>query len=186
MVPLLVTAGHEVAGMTRSPGKAGDLTRQGAFPVICDVYDTEALEEAVASFGPELVMHQLTDLPDEVDRIPEFAARNDRIRIEGTGNLLAAARRAGTPRFLAHSIAWTSRSGGRAVAEHERLVLDAGGVILRYGAFYGPGTYSGAGRVPPPPRVHIDEAARRTIQALGAPSGIIIIAEDDEAAGTQA
>lgn len=168
--------------MTRSKDKAEDLARQGAFPVVCDVYDREALEGAVVSFGPDLVMHQLTDLPDEVDRVPEFAARNNRIRTEGTGNLLAAARKAGAPRFLAQSIAWTPPSGGQAVAEHERLVLAAGGVVLRYGAFYGPGTYSGTDRLPPPPRVHIDEAARRTLEALDAPSGVIVIAEGEPAA----
>jgi nucleoside-diphosphate-sugar epimerase len=122
-------------------------------------------------------MHQLTDLPDDRDRIPEFAARNNRIRTEGTRNLLAAAREAGAPRFLAQSIAWTPPVGGEAVAEHERLVLEAGGVVLRYGTFYGPGTYSGSDRVPPPPRIHVEEAARRTAHLLSARSGIVVLAE---------
>lgn len=122
-------------------------------------------------------MHQLTDLPDQLDRIPEFAERNNRIRTEGTRNLLAAAREAGARRFLAQSIAWNPPAGGEAVAEHERLVLEADGVVLRYGAFYGPGTYSGSDRVPPPPRIHVDEAARQTVQLLEAPAGIYDVTE---------
>lgn len=181
LVPLLVDAGHEVAGMTRSPDKAGSVARQGALPVVCDVYERRALEEAVAGFGPDAVLHQLTDLPDEVDRIPEFAGRNNRIRTEGTRNLLAAARRSGAGRFLAQSIAWTPPSAGGAIEEHERLVLEAGGVVLRYGVFYGPGTYSGTEEVPPPPRIHVRDAARRTLAALDASSGIIVLVDDDPA-----
>jgi nucleoside-diphosphate-sugar epimerase len=163
--------------MTRSQHKAEMLRDLGAEPVVCDVFDAAALAQAVTSFRPELVMHQLTDLPDQADRIPEFATRNNRIRTEGTRNLLEAASAAATKRFLAQSIAWTPPAGGEAVAEHERLVLDAGGVVVRYGTFYGPGTYSGADRTPPPPRIHVDEAARRTMELLDAPSGIVVIAE---------
>lgn len=178
LIPLLISAGHEVAGMTRSEQKLEMLREFGAEPVVCDVFDAGALSQAVSAFGPELVMHQLTDLPDDADRIPEFGARNNRIRTEGTRNLVAAARAAGTKRFLAQSIAWTPPAGGEAVAEHERLVLDAGGVMVRYGTFYGPGTYSGADRIPPPPRIHVDEAARRTTELLEAPSGIVVVAEE--------
>lgn len=179
LVPLLVAEGHEVAGMTRSPEKADALAELGAEPVLCDVYDEEALDQAVGTFRPELVMHQLTDLPDQADRLPEFAGRNNRIRTEGTRNLLAAAQQSGATRFLAQSIAWTPPAGGEAVAEHERLVLEAGGVVVRYGTFYGPGTYSGTDRRPPPPRVHVDEAARRTVALLTAPSGVVVVAEGD-------
>jgi len=178
LIPLLVRDGHEVAGMTRSPGKAAALRELGAEPVVCDVFDAGALAQAVTAFGPELVMHQLTDLPDQAGQIPEFAARNNRIRTEGTRNLLAAAAQAGATRFLAQSIAWTPPSGGEAVAEHERLVLAAGGVVIRYGIFYGPGTYSGSDRVPPPPRIQVDEAARRTVALLTAPSGVVVVTED--------
>jgi nucleoside-diphosphate-sugar epimerase len=179
LIPLLVSDGHEVAGMTRSPGKAAALRELGAEPVICDVFDASALVQAVTAFGPELMMHQLTDLPDEAERIAEFAARNNRIRTEGTRNLLAAAAAAGCARFLAQSIAWTPPAGGEAVAEHERMVLDAGGVVIRYGIFYGPGTYSdGSGRIPAPPRIQVDEAARRTVALLTAPSGVVVIAEE--------
>ena len=178
LVPLLVAGGHEVAGMTRSSAKAAALRDPGAEPVVCDVFDSRALIQAVTAFGPELVMHQLTDLPDRADRIARFAARNNRIRTEGTANLLAATARARATRFLAQSIAWTPRSGGEAVAEHERMVLGAGGVVIRYGTFYGPGTYSGSGRIPPPPRIHLDQAARRTVALLDAPSGVVAVTED--------
>jgi nucleoside-diphosphate-sugar epimerase len=180
LIPLLISDGHAVAGMTRSPNKAETLRQLGVEPVVCDVFDQDALVAAVQAFRPELVMHQLTDLPDQVDRIPEFADRNNRIRTDGTRNLLAAAREAGARRFLAQSIAWTPPAGGEAVAEHERMVLEAGGVVVRYGTFYGPGTYSGSDRVPPPPRIHVDEAARRTVGLLEAPSGVVVIVEDAE------
>lgn len=97
---------------------------------------------------------------------------------EGTRNLLAAARDAGARRFLAQSIAWTPPAGSEAVAEHERVVLDAGGVVVRYGTFYGPGTYSGSDRIPPPPRIHVDEAARRTMTLLEAIPGVVVVAEE--------
>lgn len=178
LVPLLVSDGHAVTGMTRSPAKATTLAELGAESVVCDAFDASALAEAVATCRPELVMHQPTDLPDEVDRIPEFATRNDRIRTEGTRNLLAAVRGAGATRFLAQRLAWTPAAGGEAVAEHERLMLDAGGVVVRYGTFYGPGTYGGTDHVPPPPRIHVDEAARRTVALLEATSGVVVVVED--------
>jgi uncharacterized protein YbjT (DUF2867 family) len=162
LVPLLVSEGHEVAGMTRSPQKVEVLRELGAEPVVCDVFDASALIEAVKAFRPELVMQQLTDLPDEVDRIPEFAGRNNRIRTEGTRNLLAAARAAGTTRFLAQSIAWTPPRGGEAVAEHERLVLDAGGVVVRYGIQACASTITSTGRAGPSGR-----PARTSIDARG-------------------
>ena len=178
LIPLLVCDGHQVAGMTRSAEKVEALRELGAEPVVCDVFDAGALAEAVKRFRPELVMDQLTDLPDERDRIAEFAARNNRIRTEGTRNLLAAAQEAGARRFLAQSIAWTPPAGGEAVAEHERLVLQAGGVVVRYGTLYGPGTYWESGRIPPPPRIHVEEAARQTMALVGAASGVVVVAEE--------
>jgi nucleoside-diphosphate-sugar epimerase len=179
LIPLLVGGGHTVAGMSRTVDKATALRELGAEPVICDVYDADGLVREVTAFGPDLVMHQLTDLPDQVDDIPSFAPRNNRIRTEGTRNLLAAAKAANAGRFLAQSIAWTPPAGGEAVATHERLVLAADGVVVRYGTFYGPGTYS-ANRVPPHPRIHIDEAARRTIDLLEAAPGVVVVAEAPE------
>ncbi len=178
LVPLLSAAGHDVAGMTRTPQKANRLLGLGAWPVLCDVFDVDALCEAVGAYRPDVILHHLTDLPDDPGQIAELAADNARMRREGTGNLLTAARRAHVPRFVAQSVAWQiPGEGGAAVEEHERAVLDAGGVVVRYGQFYGPGTYFEA-EVPPPPRVQIDDAARRTLPALTASSGVLVVAED--------
>jgi nucleoside-diphosphate-sugar epimerase len=177
LVPLLVERGHEVAGMTRTPGNAPRLRELGAVPVVCDVYDVEALDDAVADFKPDLVMHQLTDLPDDMKRLALYIRRNNRIRSEGTRNLIAAARGAGARRILAQSIAFNPPGVGRAVAEHERMVLDFGGVVVRYGWLYGPGTYSEDRRRVPEPRIHVDEAARRTVELLEAPSLVVVVAE---------
>lgn len=179
LVPRLVAGGHEVAGMTRSAGKRELLADLGAEPVVCDVFDARALERAVVAFRPELVMHQLTDLPDDASRIGEHAGANNRIRREGTANLAAAARAAGCDRLMAQSVAWPlPGEGGAATDELERRVLEFGGVILRYGQFYGPGTYHPT-ELPDPPRIHVDEAARRTAELLDAPTGIIEIVEPD-------
>jgi nucleoside-diphosphate-sugar epimerase len=176
LVPLLVAAGHDVAGVTRTPGKAELLRGLGATPVVCDVYDREALRGAVVSFAPDLVLHELTDLPDDESRIGSSSG-NARIRREGTRNLLDAARAAGARRFLAQSVAWELEGDGAAAkAELERLTLDAGGVVLRYGHLYGPGTYY-PDVLPPAPRIHVDEAARRTVELLDAPSGVVEVAE---------
>jgi nucleoside-diphosphate-sugar epimerase len=175
LVRRLVADGHTVAGMTRSESRTAALRELGAEPVVCDVFDAAALTAAVAAFAPDAVIHQLTDLPDRADDIPARSAANNRIRREGTRNLLAAAR--GVPRFLAQSVAWELRGdGAAAVAEHERAVLEAGGVVLRYGRFYGPGTYH-PDDVAKPPAVHVEEAARRTVEALDAPSGVITVVD---------
>jgi nucleoside-diphosphate-sugar epimerase len=175
LVPLLVAAGHEVAGMTRSPGKREWLRGLGAEPVVCDAFDADALREAVVAFQPEAVVNELTDLPDEEAATNEA---NARMRREGTRNLLAAAEAAGASRFVAQSIAWQlPGDAGAAVSELERLVLAADGVVLRYGRLYGPGTYYEEEK-PEPPRVHVDEAARRTVPALDAASGIVEVTDD--------
>ncbi|HEX8753234.1 MAG TPA: NAD(P)H-binding protein [Solirubrobacterales bacterium] len=175
LVPLLVAEGHTVAGMTRSREKAEMLRELGAEPLVLDVYDAATLRDAAVAFEPDLVMHQLTDLPDQIERIPEMGAANSRIRTEGTRNLLAAAANAEAPRFLAQSIAWRLEGDAhRPVEEHEAMVLDAGGVVLRYGQFWGPGTYheeNPGGEC----RIEIGEAARRTLDYLDAPSGIVTI-----------
>ena len=177
LLPLLASAGHVVAGMTRSPGKSSSLRALGAEPVVCDVYDADALRAAVARFRPDAVMHQLTDLPDDPARIPGFAARNDRILREGTRNLLGAARAAGARRIFAQSIAWElPGERGLTYHDHEHAVLDAGGVVIRYGQLYGPGTHYPA-EPPAPPRIEVDEAARRTVALLDASAGIIELVE---------
>jgi hypothetical protein len=139
----------------------------------------EELRAAVVRFRPDAVFHQLTDLPDDAANIPQSGARNDhdRMRREGTRNLLAAAASAGSERILAQSIAW-EQPGDRGVAtrEYENSVLDVGGVVIRYGQLYGLGTYFEAEK-PSPPRIQIDEAARRTVPILAAPSGIVEVVE---------
>ena len=177
LVPLLVEGGHDVAGMTRTPEKVDWLRHVGAEPVLCDVFERDALLRAVASFSPDVVVHQLTDLPDDPDRIPDEAAANNRIRREGTTNLVDAACTC-SARVIAQSVAWTlPGDGGEAVAFLERSVLDAGGVVVRYGRLYGPGTYFE--EEPPPARcVHVADAARRTVILLEAPGGIVDIVDD--------
>jgi nucleoside-diphosphate-sugar epimerase len=155
LAPRLIVAGHHVAGMTRRESKAGRLRQLGAEPIVCDVFDADALKAAVVAFHPDVVIHQVADLPPDPEQIAAKAADNNRIRREGTSNLLDAARAAGSPRFLAQSVAFElPGDGAAAVQEHEQAVLDAGGVILRYGYFYGPGTYHEA-EPAPPPAVHV-------------------------------
>jgi nucleoside-diphosphate-sugar epimerase len=179
LVPLLTAAGHTVAGMTRSSGKAGLLAGLGAEPVVCDVFDAGALTQAVTAFAPDVVMHQLTDLPDSMDELAAYAIRNGRIRGEGTRNLLAAAAAAGAQRVIAQSISWElpTQAGRAGTAAHERAVLRAGGIVIRYGQFWGPGTFY-PDAPPDPPRVHVDDAARQTLPALDAPPGVTIVADD--------
>ena len=178
LVPLLAAAGHEIAGMTRSQEKAESLRTLGAEPVVCNVFDAGALRDAVVGFCPQVVVHQLTDLPDDLSQLSEFAAANARIRREGTRNLIDASVAAKVSNLVAQSVAWKlDGDAGAAVEEHERAVLDAGGVVVRYGRFYGPGTYSEMSDPPPPPRVHVDDAARRTLPLLEAASGVVTVTE---------
>jgi hypothetical protein len=174
LVPLLVEAGHVVAGMTRSSEKTAELEALGAEPVVCDVFDAEQLRRAVVSFAPAVVVHQLTDLPDNLAEVGSQVSRNDRIRTEGTRNLIAAAKAAGADRFVAQSIAWEPRRPS--VDDHERQVLGIGGVVARYGRLYGPGTFYES-ELPPTPRIQVDAAAAATPPLLDAPSGIVTIAE---------
>ena len=179
LVPLLAAAGHQVAGMTRSPERVASLGALGAEPVVCDVYDVDGLRAAVTAFEPDLVMHQLTDLPDSAAQLRELSSRNDRMRTEGTRNLLAAAAAAKAARVIAQSISWELPSPGRraATAALERAVLQAGGVVIRYGQLYGPGTYYETDP-PDPPRIHVDDAARQTLPALAVPPGVTLVADD--------
>jgi len=180
-VPLLVDAGYTVGAMTRSSAKAARLASLGAEPIVCDVFDRGALTTAVRSFSPDLVLHELTDLPDAVEDLPKAGLLNARIRVEGTRNLIDAMDGLDEPKIkiVAQSIAWTPDPGpgADAVTSLERAVLAANGVVLRYGAFYGPGTYY-EGELPAAPRVHIDAAAARTLEALDAPSGILTVVDE--------
>lgn len=175
LVPLLVGEGHEVLGLSRRTSGAHQIRRSGAQADVCDVYDLDRLTRIVSAFAPDAVVHQLTDLPDDPALIDDAA--NARIRREGTDNLLHAARSGGATRFLAQSVAWPlSGVGGEAAAYLEREVLRAGGAVIRYGRFYGPDTYY---PVAPPesPRIHVDEAAVRTVALMTTESGIYRIAD---------
>ena len=177
LVRRLVDEGHVVAGMTRTPGKAASLGAMGAEPVVCDVFDADAVRRAVVAFAPDCIIHELTDLPDDPREIAAGSAKNARIRREGTRNLVDAARAARCPRLLAQSVAWElPGDGGAAKAELERAVLAYGGVVLRYGRFYGPGTYHETDE-PEAPKIHVDEAARRTARLLDEPTGVVEIHE---------
>jgi nucleoside-diphosphate-sugar epimerase len=205
LLPLLLAEGHAVTGTTRSAATGAELARAGVTPAVLDVFDAPALTAAVRAAAPDVVIHQLTDLPREFDqaRIAASYPNNARIRVEGTRNLLAAARAAGARRVIVQSIAFAYAPGGephpetdplnladpaRAVtvkgaADMEQQVLAApgiDGIVLRYGLLYGPGTwYPSAGRAP---GLHVDAAAQAALLAVtrGAP-GIYNIADDDGA-----
>src|SRR4051794_35633400 len=128
LIPLLVGAGHVVAGLTRTPAKADGLAALGATPVVADALDREALIAAVRDFAPDLVMHQLTDLPDDAAQLEAARADHARLLREGTRNLVDAA---GTARVVAQSIAWDAGGDlGRAYAELEAMVLERGGAVI--------------------------------------------------------
>ena len=227
LVPRLVAAGHEVTGTTRSAGRADAIAAAGATPAVVDALDADALRAAVEAARPEAIVHELTSLPARYEpRRSDFYDATNRLRGEGTRNLLAGALAAGTRRFVCQSLgfAYAPRErpevldeeaplrvgmkgalgdGMRVIAEMERSVLEAGGidgVVLRYGWFYGPGTYhgqdgsitrevrrrrfpvigSGAGLLS---FVHVDDAAAATVAATerGAP-GIYNVVDDDPGA----
>jgi putative NAD(P)-binding protein len=162
--------------MTRSPDKVPAIRAQGGEPVVCDVFEKDRLVDAVKSFQPDAVVDQLTDLPDRRHELGEHLAGNDRIRTEGTRNLVAAATTAGANHFVAQSIAWRPEKRGHVIDLHEQQVLEIGGVVVRYGRLYGPGTYYER-ELPSPPRVHVDTAARATPPLIDEASGIVTIAD---------
>jgi nucleoside-diphosphate-sugar epimerase len=203
LTPLLLAAGHEVTGSTRSPETARELNATGMHGVVVDVFDAAALRDAVVKSRPEIIIHQLTDLPRVVEDEARLAAsypRNARIRIEGTRNLIAAAQAASARRFIVQSVAFAYAPGAephsetdplnvsagpravtvRAAADLERQVLSSEmeAIVLRYGFFYGPGTWH-ADPIRKPP-LHIDAAAQATLVAVtrGQP-GIYNIADED-------
>src|SRR5215467_14901318 len=90
LLPLMLAQGHVVAAMTRTPGKLDGLRAVGVTPILCDVFNQDSLTAAVKEFQPDLVVHQVTDLPDQIEKLFDFLPRNDRVRSEGTRNLLAA------------------------------------------------------------------------------------------------
>jgi nucleoside-diphosphate-sugar epimerase len=202
---LLVDDGYVVIGLTRSADKAAALRTIGVEPVIADVFDQARLHSVVAEAQPEIVIHQLTDLPPGLDpaQMPEALRRNAHLREVGTRHLVAAAIAARARRMVAQSIAFAYAPGpqpyderaplnvegpelagvtARGVASLEQQLLQAPleGIILRYGKFYGPGT--GFDRPASGGPVHVDaaaDAARRAVTR--GRRGIYNIAEEDGA-----
>jgi nucleoside-diphosphate-sugar epimerase len=168
LVPRLVAAGHVVHGMTRSASKQAMLDELGAVPVVVDALDPDQVAEAVGRARPDVIVHQLTAIPATLDlrHFDRDFALTNRLRIEGTDHLLSAGHAVGVRRFVAQSYgAWPyARTGGAVKSEEDALdstparemreglaairhleeaVLGARwteGIVLRYGAFYGPGT----------------------------------------------
>jgi nucleoside-diphosphate-sugar epimerase len=222
LVPRLLAAGHDVTGMTRSRPDA--VRRLGARAVVADALDPDAVGSAVGAARPDVIVHQLTALSGSIDprHFERDFAQTNRLRVEGTDNLLAAARAAGVERFVAQSYAgWPyARAGGPVKTEDDPLdpapvaamrtaldairhledaVVGAGGVVLRYGGFYGPGTSFAPGaehaelvrrrRFPIVGDgagvwsfVHIEDAADATVAAVrGDARGIYNIVDDEPA-----
>jgi len=201
LVPMLAAEGHEVIGMTRSPEKAGALSELGAQPVVADALDPAAVRAVVGEARPDAIIHQLTSLPQRIDtrKIERDFATNDRLRSEGTRNLLHAARAAGGARIVAQSIAFAYAPGPpgtlhdekdplyldspapfrrsvEAVAELERAVLDGLGVVLRYGYFYGPGSAISPGGS------MSEDLARRRLPVIGRGEGVWSFVHVEDAA----
>lgn len=172
LVMLLTAAGHDVTGMARSVAKARQIESSGAKSVVCDVFDSWALSSAVLDSAPDVLIHQITDLPDSRAMAPFKLLGLNRARREGTDNLVAAAQAAKVESFVAQSVAFHLPGIAQRAVDHlEEATLSFGGVVVRYGMFYGPGTWFDT--VPDGDKVvHIDEAARRTVSLLEAPSGI--------------
>jgi 2-alkyl-3-oxoalkanoate reductase len=230
LVPQLVEAGHQVTAMTRSKEKLGELYELGAEAVVCDVFDAGRLGSVVARAEPDAVINELTDLPQSLNprKLGEYYAANNRVRREGTSNMLSAARGAGVRRFLVQGAAyWYAPTGGPVKTEEAPLYLDASapigpavktikeveeavlsadgieGVVLRYGMFYGPGTwYAKDGDVGRQVRkrrypmighgegmfsfIHIDDAAAATVAALErARPGVYNVVDDEPASAVE-
>jgi nucleoside-diphosphate-sugar epimerase len=202
VVPKLVAAGHEVTGMTRSEAKASAIREAGADAAVLDVFDADAVRAAVETAGAEVVVHELTALPDRLDfRRRDLYEPTNRVRTEGTRNLLAAARAAGSRRLVCESIAFAYRnegaplkteedpllddapgpfgSGVKALREMEAMVLGADGMeglVLRYGFFYGPGThYAADGAM-------VADVRRRRLPVVGRGTGVFSFIHVDDAA----
>jgi nucleoside-diphosphate-sugar epimerase len=187
LIPMLIAAGHEVTGTTRSAERARDLETSGAAAEVVDAYDPDALRGAVIRSRPEVVIHQLTDLARGFG--PDDIAATSRLRSIGTRNLVDAALASGARRMVAQSGAWLYADGPTphresdplldpglhpdrpalpGIVELERLVLGTPaleGIVLRYGFFYGGDT--GTDRDDQTePRVSVSAAARATVLAM--------------------
>jgi nucleoside-diphosphate-sugar epimerase len=177
---LLVHDGHAVTGFSRSGRRADDLRSLGVELLVGDVYDRDWLLDAMGEHPADVVVNMLTDLPDHPSELDAHRAGNARIRRVGTEHLLQGAAAAGAELVVTQSVAWTiSGEGGDAVRAMEDAVLAIDGVVVRYGQLYGPGTFY-PDTLPPPPRIHVDDAARRTVATLGRRGQIVTLADEDE------
>lgn len=227
LVSALIAAGHSVTGLTRTAAKAEILNRLGAEPAVADGLDEAAIRAAVGSAKPDAVIHEMTELTGTTDlrHFDRTFASSNRLRTQGTDILLAAAREAGARRFIAQSFCgWPyARTGGAIKTEadeldpeppaemrptleairylEERVTNSAApqGIVLRYGAFYGPDTgmldrammeQISLRRVPLIGDgggwwsfVHVDDAAAATVRAIdrGKSGNIYNIVDDDPA-----
>jgi len=220
LVKQLVTAAHDVIGMTRS--NADVVAALGGEPVIADALDDASVRAAVTAARPDVVVNQLTDLgrPLNPRKYEEWLAGTNRLRRECTWSLAQAVADVGAKKFISQSVAFAYRFDpgtktedspligaeagemGEAIDELERTTLAApGGIVLRYGFFYGPGTAydnggqqtelirkrhmpivgGGKGRFP---FIHVDDAASATVAAIerGAP-GVYNVVDDEPAPG---
>lgn len=203
LAPKLVERGWIVFGTTRKAERMKAMQDAGVEPLLVDVFDRALLERLMRDIRPNIVMHQLTDLPYalESSQMATALVRNARIRDEGTRYLVAAATAAGCRRIIAQSLGFIYAEGptphvesdpllpdfhpaygatAAAVRSLEGQVLGAAceGVVLRYGLFYGPGT--GFEQPIAPGSVHVDAAAQAAVLAVtGGQPGIYNIAEDD-------
>jgi nucleoside-diphosphate-sugar epimerase len=199
--PMLLEAGHQVSGTTRSAAKAQSLRDAGLEPIVVDAFDRAALTAAVEAATPDAVIHQLTSLPQRLDprKMERDLAANDRLRSEGTPNLVAAARAAGVKRIVAQSIAFAYapttpgtlheerdplyldspkafQRTAHALAALEQSVLGAEGIVLRYGFLYGPGTMLA------PTGSIVADIRRRRMPIVGAGAGVWSLLHVDDAA----
>src|SRR3954454_14508010 len=219
LVPQLIQAGHEVIGTYRSDGNADRVRALGAEPVALDLLDRGAVRRAVLEASPDAIVHQVTALADATfaRNFDRTFAQTNRLRTEGTDALLAAAREAGVSRFVAQSFASiryardgqpvktedepldpappkSARQGHAAMRHLDEVVTAAGGIVLRYGGFYGA---ANDGLIEPVRKrqfpivgdgggvfsfIHLDDAAAATVLALEDDGPAIYHVVDDEPA----
>ena len=228
LVPQLVARGHQVTATTTSPAKLGLLARLGAAGVVMDGLDAASVGEAVAAARPDSIVHQMTAIspahagqPD-IKHIDRWFATTNRLRTEGTDHLLAAAEATGVSHVVAQSYAsWNGiRTGGWVKTEEDPLdpgegtimhagavairhvedaVLGAGGAVLRYGGFYGPGATDDqvelvrkrqfplvGGGTGYSSWVHLDDAASATVLAVEQKArGVFNIVDDEPAPASE-
>jgi nucleoside-diphosphate-sugar epimerase len=181
LVPVLVSRGHHVVGLTRTPGKRALLYDLGAEPVVADALDPDAVAGVVAQHEPEVIVHQATALSSGVDlrHMDRSFEQTNRLRTAGTDHLLAAGRAVGVKRFVAQSFAGWKLDGAPpagmagmlgAIRHLEEAVTGADwteGIVLRYGGFYGPGT-----SLSPEGGEHVEAIRKRQFPIVGSGDGV--------------